>query len=173
MTETRRVDDITGRMTEQGADAAASVIELVASTWKTHVTAAIARLGIPDHLASGPMTPAELAAAVRADADAVVRLARAGASLGLLHELSPGRYSLTGMGKCLMTGPGSLRNFAIMGAEPGQMRPMEHLSEAIMTGRPVVQMALGQAIWDYYRDHPDEGDRFADAMTGLSAELAP
>lgn len=173
MTETQTADGGTTPMTEQGPNAAASVIELAVSSWKTHVTAAIARLGIPDHLASGPLTSAELAAAVRADADAVARLARAGASLGLLDEPSQGRYSLTEMGKCLMTGPGSLRNFAIMHAEPGQTRPLEHLSEAIATGRPAARAALGQDIWDYYRDHPGEGDRFAGAMTGLSADLAP
>jgi SAM-dependent methyltransferase len=160
-------------MTEQGTDAAASVIELVVSSWKIHATAAIARLGIPDHLASGPLTAAELAAAVCADAGAIARLARAGASLGLLQERSPGRYPLTAMGECLMTSPGSLRNFAITHADPGQMRPLEHFSEAITTGRPAAQAALGQDLWDYYRDHPDEGDRFADAMSGLSALLAP
>lgn len=158
---------------ESGSDAAASVIELVASSWKTHATGAIARLGIPDHLASGPLTSAELAAAVGADAGAIGRLARAGASLGLLEELSPDRYSLTAMGKCLLTSPGSLRNLAIVHTEPGQTRPIEHLSEAITTGRPAVRAALGQDVWDYYRDHPDEGDRFADAMSGLSAQLAP
>jgi SAM-dependent methyltransferase len=77
------------------------------------------------------------------------------------------------MGNCLTTSPGSLRNFVIMHAEPGQTRPLERLSEAIATGRPVARAALGQDVWDYYRDHPDEGARFADAMTGLSAQLAP
>lgn len=155
------------------ADAPAHVIELAASSWKSHATAAIARLGIPDQLASGPRSSAELAAAAGADPGAVSRLARAGAILGLLQEISPGRYSLTAMGQCLTTSPGSLRNFVIMHSEPGQTRPLEHLSEAITTGRPVARAALGQDVWDYYRDHPDEGARFADAMTGLSAQLAP
>lgn len=155
------------------ADAPAHVIELAASSWKSQATAAIARLGIPDHLASGPQSSAELAAAVGADPGAIARLVRAGATLGLLQEISPGQYSLTAMGKCLATSPGSLRNFAIMHAEPGQTRPMERLSEAITTGRPVARAALGQDVWDYYRDHPDEGARFADAMSGLSAQLAP
>ncbi len=154
-------------------DAPADVIELVVSSWKSHATAAIARLGIPDQLASGPRSSAELAEAAGADPGAVARLARAGVTLGLLQEISPGQYSLTAMGRCLTTGPGSLRNFAIMHTEPGQTRPMEHLSEAVTTGRPVARAALGQDVWDYYRDHPDERARFADAMTGLSAQQAP
>jgi hypothetical protein len=53
------------------------------------------------------------------------------------------------------------------GADPP--RPLEHLSEAISTGRPVARAALGQDVWDYYRNRPDEGAQFADAMSGLSA----
>ena len=74
------------------------MIELITSLWKTHVTAAIARLGVPDLLVHGPRTAAELAGAVPADADAMARLVRAGASLGLLEYSPPARYGLTALG---------------------------------------------------------------------------
>ena len=34
------------------------------------------------------------------------------------------------------------------------------------------QAALGQPIWDYYREHPGEGAAFTGAMSGVSAMIA-
>jgi hypothetical protein len=159
--------------TETGLPPQGQVIELVSSLWKTHVTAAIASMGVPDRLAAGPRTAAELAAALSADPDAMERLARAGASLGLLEYLPPDQYALTGLGQCLVTGPGSLRDFAVVLTDPGQLRPLERLAQAIATGRPTATAALGKDIWAYLREHPDEARHFAGAMTGLSASSAP
>ena len=149
------------------------VMELITSLWKTHVTAAIARLGVPDQLAAGPRTAAELAGAVPADAGAMARLLRAGAGLGLFEEVPPGRYALTALGECLVTGAGTFRDYAIMMTDPFLARPLEHFAQAITTGRPAAQAALGQGIWDYLREQPDQASHFAGAMTGLSAARAP
>ena len=48
---------------------------------------------------------------------------------------------------------------------------MEQLTEAVR-GQPVANTALGQPLWHYYRDHPDEAAAFAGAMSGVSAMLA-
>ena len=58
-----------------------------------------------------------------------------------------------------------------MMSAPGQLRSLELLTEALR-GKPVAQTALGQPIWDYYRDHPDEGAAFTGAMSGVSAMVA-
>jgi O-methyltransferase domain/Dimerisation domain len=149
------------------------VMELITSLWMTHVTAAIARLGVPDHLAGGPRTAAELAGAVSADAAAMARLLRAGAGLGLVEEVPPGRYALTALGECLVTGAGTLRDYAVMMTDPFQARPLEHFAQAIASGRPAAHAALGCDIWAYLRGHPDQASHFAGAMTGLSAARAP
>jgi hypothetical protein len=149
------------------------MIELISSLWKTHATAAIARLGVPDHLVDGPRTAAELADAVSADAGAMARLMRAGASLGLLEDIPPDRYALTALGECLVTGAGTFRDYAVLMTDPSQARPLEYLAQAITTGQPTAQAALGQDLWAYLREHPDEAGHFAGAMTGLSAASAP
>lgn len=160
-----------GTMTEPPPQA--RVIELIISQWKTHVTAAIARLRIPDHLVNGPRTAAELARAVSADPDAMARLLRAGASLDLLEDVPPDRYGLTALGECLVSGASTFRDLAVMTTDPSQARPQEHLAEAIVTGQPVAEAALGQDFWAHLRDHADEASHFAGAMTGLSAARAP
>jgi SAM-dependent methyltransferase len=103
----------------------------------------------------------------------MARLLRAGASLGLLEDVSPSRYVLTAWGECLTTGEGTFRDLAVMTTDPSQARPQEHLAQAILTGQPVAEAALGQDFWAYLRDHPDEASHFAGAMTGLSAARAP
>jgi hypothetical protein len=160
-----------GTMTEPPPQA--RMIELISSLWKTHATAAIARLRIPDHLVHGPRTAAELAGATSADANAMVRLLRAGASLGLLEGVPPDRYALTALGECLVSGGRSLRDYAVLMTDPGQARPLEHLAQAITTGQPTAQAALGQDLWAYLREHPDEAGRFVGTMKGLSAISAP
>ena len=161
------------RDTVTGPPPQGRVMELITSLWKTHVTAAIARLGVPDHLVHGPRTAAELAAATSADAGAMARLVRAGAGLGLLEEVPPGRYALTALGECLVTGAGTFGDYAVMMTDPFLARPLERLAQAIATGRPAAQAALGQDIWAYLREHPDQASHFAGAMTGLSAARAP
>ena len=149
------------------------MIELITSLWKTHVSAAIARLGVPDHLVHGPRTAAELARAVSADDGAMARLVRAGAGLGLFKEVPPDHYVLTALGECLVTGAGTFRHYAVMMTDPVLARPLEQFAQAIVTGQPAAQAALGQDIWAYLREHPDEASHFAGAMTGLSAARAP
>ena len=165
--------DQLSRDTVTGPPPQGRVMELITSLWKTHVTAAIARLGVPDHLAGGPRTAAELARAASADADAMARLVRAGAGLGLFEEVPPGRYALTALGECLVTGAGTFRDYAVMMTEPFLARPLERFAEAVTTGQPTAHAALGQDIWAYLREHPGGASRFAGAMTGLSAARAP
>jgi len=74
--------DRASRNTATGPPPRGRVIELITSLWKAHVTAAIARPGVPGHLAGGPRTAAELAAAVPADVGAMTRLVQARAGLG-------------------------------------------------------------------------------------------
>jgi SAM-dependent methyltransferase len=103
----------------------------------------------------------------------MARLLRAGAGLGLLEEVPPGRYALTALGECLVTGAGTFGDYAVMMTDPFLARPLECFAQAIVTGSPTAQAALGQDIWGYLREHPDEASHFAGAMTGLSAARAP
>jgi hypothetical protein len=168
-----RTDEQVSRDTVTGPPPQARVMELITSLWRTHVTAAIARLGVPDHLLDGPRTAAALAGAVSADAGAMARLLRAGAGLGVFEEVPPDRYALTALGECLVTGAGTFRDYAVMMTDPFLARPLEHFAQAISTGRPAAHAALGQDIWAYLREHPDQASHFAGGMTGLSAARAP
>ena len=150
---------------------AARVLDLAHGAAHTHILGALARLGIADLVADQPRSVADLAAAAGAVPDRLDRLLRAATVLGLVERTADGMITMTEVGACLRTGPGSLRDFALMLSAPGQLRPMEYLSEAVR-GEPAAEAALGQSVWDYYRAHPDEGAAFAGAMSGVSAMIA-
>ena len=150
---------------------AALILELAHGAMSTHILGALARLDIAEHLAAGPRGVADLAAVTGTEPELLDRLLRAATVLGLVERTAAGLITTTEAGACLRAGPGSLRDFALMLSAPGQLRPLELLTEALR-GKPVAEAALGQPIWDYYRDHPDEGAAFAGAMSGVAATIA-
>ena len=51
---------------------------------------------------------------------------------------------------------------------PAYWRPVEQLTESVRTGSPRAEQSLGSSVWDYFRDHQDEGASFDAAMSNLS-----
>ena len=90
----------------------------------------------------------------------MTRLVRARAGLGLVEEVPPGRYALTALGECLVTGVGTFRGYAVMMTDPFLARPLERFAEAITTGHPAAPAALGCDIWAYLREHPGQASHF-------------
>ena len=72
-----------------------------------------AKLGIADVLAGGPRTGAEIADAVGADHDSLVRVLRGLVTDDVLAEEEDGRFALTELGACL----GSMHGSALARAE--------------------------------------------------------
>jgi hypothetical protein len=117
------------------------VLDMAHGAASTHILGALARLKIADLLADGPRTVADLAAATGTEPDLLDRLLRAAVALGVL-ERSPGEsVATTEVASCLRTGPGSLRDLVLMLSSPGQLRPLEYLTEAIR-GRPAGEAAM-------------------------------
>src|SRR2546429_6424840 len=111
MTSTRsRVDD--GGM-EPGLPA--RMMQLLTGTWVSQAVSAAATLGVADELAGGPRRVEAVADAVGADRDAMHRLVRALAGLGIVEEVGDREFALTELGELLTTdAPESLRGFAVM-----------------------------------------------------------
>jgi hypothetical protein len=133
------------------------------------------RLGIPDQLASGPRTTADLARAVGADDDALYRLLRALAMVGIFSEMAPRTFTLTPAGALLRgsNGPGGLREMILWMCDPFHYRIYAEMEHAIRTGESVGQKVTGQPVFEYLAGQPELARRFNDAMTALSANVAP
>jgi hypothetical protein len=130
----------------------------------------MARLDIATHVAEGKSSIAELAQLTGAKSESLSRFLRAAAGLGLLVQVGRDRFTLTPLGMWLQGsnhGP-SMREFAIGLSGTALTRTFEHLTEAVITGQPVVEQALGTSLYEYLAVHPDEASHFARAMGEMS-----
>ena len=138
------------------------------TTQMIHVAA---RLGLADQLAAGPRTPADLAAAIGADASALHRLLRALAGLGIFIEDSAGAFALTPQAELLRSDlPGSLHGIAMLYGEEWLWQAYGEMLHSARTGRPGFLKAHGQPLYSYLHEHPRAAARFDAAMSPFSAQ---
>ena len=132
-----------------------------------------ARLNIPDQLAAGPRTSAELAAATGADADALYRLLRALAMVGVFTETAPRTFALTPAGETLKSdGPG-VREMVLWMCDEFHYRVYAEMFDGVRTGKPVGEQVVGMPVFEYLAKDQALGERFNNAMTSFSASVAP
>ena len=94
-------------------EAAATQLVLQCSTayMVSSALQAAAKLKIADELADGPRTAADLARATRVDEDALYRVLRAPASIGIFEETGPRTFALKARAQLLRAdAPGSVRD---------------------------------------------------------------
>jgi hypothetical protein len=149
------------------------MLQIVTGYWVSQAVGVVARLGVADQLTAGPRTVDALAGAVGAQPQALARVLRLLASIGVFSEPAPGSYGLTPLGETLRSDtPGSVRDFAIAETAFGHWQPWGRLLEAVQTGEPQPRQALGIELWDWYGQNPEEAAYFSRAMGNLSALAA-
>ncbi len=136
--------------------------------------ACLAQLGVPDFVEDAPKSAAELATQIGADPQALYRLMRATASVGVLSEGPDGKFSQTPMSAVLRSNATpSLRSFAIMGGREWHSRAWSHLDYCVRTGKQALEKIYGAHVFDFLKQNPTEGQIFNDAMTELSVIDGP
>jgi SAM-dependent methyltransferase len=148
----------------------ARLTELVGGYQLSQIVACMARLDIATHVAGGKSSTAELAQVTGAKPESLFRFLRAAAGLGLLELVGQDCFRLAPLGAWLKANDrgASMREFAIGLSSAAITRTFEHLTEAVMSGQPVVEVALGSSMYEYLAAHPDEAGHFARAMGELS-----
>ncbi len=127
-----------------------------------------AKLGLPDQLFDGPRPVEDVAATLAVDPDALRRLARVCAGLGVLTEAEPGSFGLTPLGRTLTSDePGSMRDLALMWMET-HYAPFGGLLETVRTGRSAAESFYGMPFFEWLGGHPDQVERFTGAMANLT-----
>ena len=156
-------------MNETTTPPSQAVLQLMMGAWASQAAGTLARLGVCDHIAQGATTPGAIAERIGASPDALSRLLRAGAMVGIVRETAPRSYALTPVGELFRSDhPKSMR--ALLDAEtaPGHWLPWGKLDDCIRRGGSVAHEVLGSDIWTYYASHAAEGRAFSEGMTGLS-----
>src|SRR5262245_4590103 len=141
--------------------------QMLTGYWISQSIYAAAKFGIADLLKDGPKTAAELAAATATNPDALYRLLRALASVGIFREGESRRFSLTPLAEPLRSDvPGSKRALAMMMGDE-QFRAWAEIDYSLRTGKVAFDKVFGKPAFDYLAEHPDKARIFDAAMVGV------
>ena len=133
----------------------------------------LAVLGIPDRLANGPLSAAELAEATGVAVDPLYRLLRAVATTDVLEEQPGRRFRLTDLGQGLRSDvPGSLAGWAAYIGRPYYWEAWSHLLDGVRVGANAFHLVHGSDPWTFRRAHLDEAVIFNRAMNSASDAVA-
>ena len=127
-------------------------------------------LDIAGLLAKGPRPVAELSRKTKTDEDALYRILRLLAMLGIFTETRPRHFGLTPAAEVLSSAhPRSMRDALLWIADPFHFQIAAELMHSVKTGQPTVEHLTGKSAFEYFPTNPVELDRFHRAMTNLSA----
>jgi hypothetical protein len=140
------------------------MFELLSATWIAQSCSAIAKLGIPDLLAEGPLPVAELARQTQTNERALGRVLRSLCSAGVLTVAPDGGFALTPLGQLLRAGvPRSSHDAAVMFGEE-VFSSFAEIGYTLRTGKPAFEKVYGKPFYDYLADNQDAARIFASAM---------
>lgn len=141
--------------------------QIISGYWKSQAVYAVAKLGIADLLKDGPQTVEQLAENSGANADALYRVLRALASIGIFAEGDPRQFSLTPLAEPLRSDvPDSKRALALMMGDE-QFHAWSEVEYSVRTGKTAFEKVFGKPVFDYLGEHPDKARIFDAAMTGI------
>ncbi len=147
--------------------------QLVTGYRVSQIVSAIARFGIADRLADGPVGLDQLAVRLDIAHDHLYRLLRGAASIGLIEEVELRTFALAPLGEPLRSDvAGSLRRYAMALTAPGHWLPWGRLPHAVVSRQPQAKAIFGSDIVEYHRQHPDEGRLFAEASSDFTELLS-
>jgi phenazine-1-carboxylate N-methyltransferase len=143
--------------------AAREVIDLITGGWRAQALYTAVKLGLPDHVAAGRNTSAELAAATGVKEDGIRRLMRFLVAARVFEGSERAGYRNTAVSDLVADRPGSMRDMCLLYGEEFYAA-WGHALEAISTVSAGFEIAYGQPLYSYLGGHPDLSDRFQRAM---------
>ncbi|RCG24495.1 methyltransferase [Sphaerisporangium album] len=147
------------------------VMGMICGFWVSRGIYAATRLGIPDLLAGGPKSSADLAALTGSHPRSLYRLLRALAGVGLFTQQDE-VFGLTELGATLRSDvPASLSSFVLMELGPSHHRAWGELVHAIRTGEPAFDEAMGMSAWQMFARDPEMAGHLGRAMHGLTENV--
>ena len=147
-----------------GGFARRKLLGILSSSWVAQCCYAVAKLGVPDLLADGPRSVDYLAEHCGADPDALARLLRGMASIGLFRRTAPRTYALTSVTEYLRSDvPHSVRQMAVLDGEE-VFRSFADILHTLRTGAPAFDMIYGEPFYDYLNTDHGLAATFAEAM---------
>ncbi|MCA2219206.1 methyltransferase [Jidongwangia harbinensis] len=147
----------------------------VLGSWRQigHAILVVSELGVADHLVAGPRTAEELAEATEADADALRRVLRCVATVGVFAERTDGRFELTPLAEGLRADRiGGLRPMVLFSAAAFTRLPYAEIMHSVRTGEPAFDQVFGMSFYQYLEANPEVNRFFEGFMAHWSRRLA-
>ena len=147
--------------------------QLINGYWATWSILAAARLGLADAIDDSGAPVARLAEQVGADADALYRLMRALASLGIFREEGERTFQHTPLSQVLKKDvPGSMHGLAVA-TSLLHMRAWPEILHSVRTGEPASHKVFGvDDIFEHLKKDQEAARAFDAAMAGYTVVTA-
>jgi len=118
------------------------------------------RARVPDLLDAGPVHGAELARQAGLHPLSTTRALRALTAFALFREVEPSVFAHSEASSLFRDAPGGLRNYALFATSEQFLKSCAALGHSLETGEAAHDYALGQKVWEYMRDHPEDNVAF-------------
>lgn len=156
---------------EQEVPAPVQMVQLLAGFQVSQALYVVAKLDVATALLDGPRPVTELAAEVGAEPQALHRVLRDLAGLGLFRTAGSDSYAVTPLGATLASGtPHSVRDLALVWMET-HYAPFGGLLDTVRTGVPAATRHYGRPFFDWLSTQPEQVSRFTGAMADLTSGI--
>lgn len=139
-----------------------------------HAVGVAARLDLATMLGTSTLAADELARRTETHADALYRLMRALASVGVFVEEEAGKFRNSPLSDTLRSDvPVSSRPLALFFCSEPHVKVWLGLDHSVRTGMTAFEKMLGAPAFEYVAKDPAFGEVFNNAMTAFSAAMGP
>ncbi|WP_186426679.1 methyltransferase [Cupriavidus metallidurans] len=161
------LQSITDRMTP----APFRLVQIGSAYWQSKALYVAAKLDLATALGTATLTASALASRVDANEDALGRLMRLLAAMGIFEETAPMVFRNNKLSRCLTRDdPKSVRAMILMHNSETMSRPwFEQLEAGIRSGTPPFQLSHGEDLFDYLDHHAEFDQLFSEAMNSVEA----
>src|ERR1700736_5257865 len=144
-------------MSNSGFQAAMSILSHV---YFAPILGRLIRARVPDLLDGGAVHSAALANKAGLHPLSTVRALRALTAFGVFREVAPCMFVNSEASTLFRDAPGGLRNYALFATSEQFLKSSAALGHSLETGQAAHDHALGQSVWEYMRDHPEDNAAF-------------
>lgn len=147
------------------------LMQIGSAFWQSRALYVAARLDIATQLGDAELDAAGIATRVAAQTDAIARLLRLLAAIGVFEETAPHVFRNNKVSAFMRSdNPQNVRAMILMHNADAMSRPWyEHLEQGIREGVPPFRLAHGEDLFDYLDQHADLDTLFSQAMDSVEA----
>jgi C-methyltransferase len=155
--------------------ATARLMEYLYGKEKSGALVAAAQLRLADEVGDGATEIGDLARAVQADPDALLRLMRTLTLMGIFRKAGERSFAHTELSRGLRSdSPEGFHDMVLLEGAEWSWAMTRSTAEAVRTGKPVFPTLYGKDLFTYFaEDDPVAGRVFDNAMTAMNEASVP